>query len=124
MSIRSVSAEEAERYTNRHSETRGYKHSAEDSAIAIDGYLFIVQRRNGFNNVILCRFGKSSHSIAEVFHCFREWLVSLGIGCIRVEGSIGRYRLLTRMFSDCPAVSEIIEGREVFYILTGGGNEG
>lgn len=90
-----------------------------DYVIEIGGILFLLQRKNDFNNVVCFRTKKSSISVREVFMQYAKWLISQNIQYIRVEGNVRRYFFLQKLH---PAETTkvmydySVSDRNVFYI--------
>lgn len=92
-----------------------------DLVINIGGVLFLLQRKNNYNNVICYRVKETEISIQKAFIQFGQWIISKGVKYIRVEGNARRYFFLSKLNVyfpkgfDCVKVDET-EGRNVFYI--------
>lgn len=90
-----------------------------DLVVEIGGILYLLQRNNGFNNVVCFRLKDSKMTTLQSFIEYRKWLICKGVEYIRVEGNKKRYWFLTRQN---PGVGyNVIRdteecGRNVFYI--------
>lgn len=92
-----------------------------DLVINIGGVLFLVQRKNGYNNVVCFRVKETNVSIQKAFVQFGHYIMNKGIQYIRVEGNTKRYFFLSKLNVyfpkgfNCIRVDEN-ENRNVFYI--------
>ena len=57
----------------------------DDLVFEIGGILFLVQSKNGFNNIICNRITKSKMTFQEVIKVFRQVMIDQQIQYIRVE---------------------------------------
>lgn len=108
------------RYWNALERPDECKVSAEedDYLCAIDGYLFLLQRTNEGNNVVMFKKGYAKELIVEVLKAYIKYLKFKGIQYIRVEGNTKRYNFLYR-YTDCYdgiVKADDIKDRNVFYI--------
>lgn len=98
-------------------ETKGYVPDEEnDLAFVIDGYCFVIQTKNGFNNVIFAKFQDGKTTLRQVFSEFVGIIKEKDILFLRIEGKGNRYRFLPKMFPKSSFVSETENGRTTFYI--------
>jgi hypothetical protein len=83
----------------------------------IDGIMFLLQTRNGFNNVVAFRIKKSDKHIIWSLYSYCILLYDkYGIEYIRVEGDKGKYDFLKRFFSRKKIVKDKdISERDVYY---------
>lgn len=58
-----------------------------DSCVFIGGVAFLVQNRNGWNNVVCIRVKDSKYSILQTFCTFRAWCEKQSIQFFRVRGN-------------------------------------
>lgn len=104
----------------KNSETTGYiPDYVNDYCFFIDNYIFVIQTRNGFNNIIFAKSGKCFCTLKNVFEQLVMKLKQLGINYVRVEGSKKRYNFLTRMFN-YPYAVEPNDNRNIFYFKISG----
>ena len=84
-----------------------------DLCTEIDGIVFLVQRKNNFNNIICKRIKEPTQSLLKTFNTFRQWLEENHLQYIRIEG-IGKhtYRILTFMQKYAPKTSGINYAKE------------
>lgn len=108
---------EAKQIFDKDSETKGYIPDEEnDLVFVIDGYCFVVQTFDGFNNVIVSKYKKSKSTLKDVFYKFREKLIENKIDVIRIEGRGNRYGILKKMFPNNSFMFEVTDnGRYVYY---------
>lgn len=112
-----MTLEEAKKIFNRHSETSNYTINGKDLCTAIDGYVFVIQTENGFNNVIFAKYSKGQKTLYTVLKLFVKFCLSNRIEYIRVEGSSNRYNFLSLMFPDCSVLKDTNNmERNIFYI--------
>lgn len=74
------------------------KSTAKDTDLVckISGYIFLVQRTNDFNNVIMFRTTKTTRSIVTVLAKFREFCIKNGVEYLRLE--MHKNRQLEKVF--------------------------
>lgn len=68
-----------------------------DVVFCISGIMFLIQTKNGFNNIVCKRVQKSEVTLLSVLKALRIKLDELGLQYIRVEGSLRRYNFLYRL---------------------------
>lgn len=92
-----------------------------DIGIIIDAYVFVVQTKDGFNNVIFAKDeeDKSSMTLRDVFGIFYLFCFYHKLQFLRIEGSPRRYKFLKKMFPFCHFVQEKNQGRNIFYVKLG-----
>lgn len=84
---------------------------------SVDGVLFLLQTRNGYNNIVCLRTSPSDRHIVwtllEYIKLLRE---KHDIKYVRVEGSKGKYSFLRRMFTKKQVIQDKgITDRDVYY---------
>lgn len=98
-------------------ETSGYLPDPKnDIVFEIDGYCFVIQTKNGFNNVIFAKFKDCNTTLRKVFLEFVKIMKEKNIMFIRIEGKGKRYRFLPKMFPKSSFLSETENDRTVFYV--------
>jgi len=65
-----------------------------DLCTVIDGVAFLVQTKNGFNNIVCIRTAPATQSILKTFCDFRLWCEENKIQYFRVEGISHTYKML------------------------------
>lgn len=65
-----------------------------DTALLINGVAFLIQRKNGWNNVVCIRLKPSKKSILQTFETFRAFCQEEQIQYFRVEGISHTYKML------------------------------
>lgn len=110
--------DEAKKIFNRYSETNNYIPDYEnDLAVVIDGYIFVIQAANGFNNVIFARIRTPEKTLLNVFETFKNFCLMNGIEFIRVEGTLYRYNFLSAMFPNSSFIKDYESpDRNIYYI--------
>jgi hypothetical protein len=80
-----------------------------DTVCYIDGIAFLIQRKNGFNNVVCWKVKTSRKNIVDTFYTFRAFCEKKKIQYTRVEG-IGKhhYKMLYLVLKRCPEYVNIV----------------
>ena len=90
-----------------------------DIVLEIYGVLFLIQRINDMNNVICFRIEKSNKTFLQALHRLRDYLTSINIQFLRVEGSLSRYFFLAKIkgLENYNVIQDrSITNRNVFYV--------
>ena len=112
-----MTIEQAKLIFDQDNETKGYIPDPEnDIVFEIDSYCFVIQTKNGFNNVIFAKFKDSKMTLRQVFSEFVKIIKEKNILFLRIEGKGNRYRFLPKMFPKSSFLSETENGRTTFYI--------
>lgn len=104
---------------NKESEVN-YEAESGDIVLSIYGVLFLIQRKNDFNNIICFRFADSNRTFLRSLFLLREYLEINNIQYVRVEGDLSRYFFLSKIKNVNPNYNVIqdksIKNRNVFYV--------
>lgn len=112
-----MTVEQAKLVFERDDETKGYIPDSEnDLVFCIDSYCFVIQTKNGFNNVIFAKFKDSKMTLKQVFSEFVKIIKEKNILFLRIEGKGNRYQFLPKMFPKSCFLSETENGRTTFYV--------
>jgi hypothetical protein len=112
-----MTIEQAKLIFDQDDETKGYIPDPEnDIVFEIDGYCFVIQAKNGFNNVIFAKFHDSKMTLRQVFFEFVKIIKEKNIQFLRIEGKGNRYGFLPKMFPKSSFLFETENGRTTFYI--------
>ena len=79
----------------------------------ISGYVFLLQRKNEHNNIIMYAL-KPSAPLGEVLKEYVCYLIKNKIQYVRIEGCKKRYRLFPKIFGK-QAFFENVETRSILY---------
>ena len=98
-----------------------------DLVCLISGMAFLIQRKQGFNNIVLWKVRPSKKNLIAIFCSFRKFCEKNKIQYIRVEG-IGKhtYRMLSLLYKYAPKDAGLIYaeeeskelGRHIHYVKT------
>lgn len=113
-----MTLDEAKKILSRFPETQDYIPDYDnDLCVLIDGYIFVVQTANGFNNVIFARIRTPEKTLLDVFESFKNYCLVNGIEFIRVEGTLYRYNFLSAMFPNSSFIKDYGNSdRNIYYI--------
>lgn len=104
---------------NKESEVN-YEAESGDIVLSIFGVLFLIQRKNDFNNIICFRFADSNKTFLRALFLLREYLEIKNIQYVRVEGDMSRYFFLSKIKNVNPNYNVLqdksIKNRNVFYV--------
>lgn len=97
-----------------------------DKLTIIDGIFFLVQAKNGFNNVVCVRIESSETPLLKTFIKFRYWCEKEKLKYIRIEGDSHSYNILFRMKKTAPKSANFViakeesqeYGRNIYYVKT------
>ena len=81
----------------------------------IDGVMFLLQRKNDFNNVVCLTVQPNNISHIKAMFMFILSIYQEGIRYIRIEGNRKRYRFLESMFGPPIVLKEERDDRNVYY---------
>lgn len=94
-----------------------------DLVFEADGVVFLIQRKDDFNNVVAQRLTHTKSSFQEVVRLFINVMREQQIQYIRVQGNRKRYmfllKMLPRLFGDTVGILKSDESddlRNIFYI--------
>lgn len=114
-----ITLDEAKKVFELYPETKAYVPDYEhDIALTIDSYVFVIQTKDGYNNVIFAINGKPMMSLKMVMTAFRLICIIYGIEHLRIEGTPRRYGFLSKMFTDTQFYKEDNDKRNIFYVRT------
>ena len=84
-----------------------------DNVVFINGIVFLIQRKNEFNNVICWKVKNSKKDLVTTFAAFRLWCEKHQIQYIRIEG-IGKhqYKMLYLVLRRSPKTTGILYAQE------------
>ena len=84
-----------------------------DTVVLINGIVFLIQRKNDWNNIVCWRIYKSKINIVQTFEQFRAFCQTQGIDYIRVEG-IGKhqYKILNLVLRHAPETTRIVYAKD------------
>lgn len=86
----------------------------EDYVLHIDGFFFLIQRKNECNNILCFRYSKEGTFLKAITQLV-EWCKEHSIQYIRVEGNTKRYFFLAKTGLGEVIKDADIKDRNVFY---------
>ena len=72
----------------------------DDLVFEASGIMFLVQRKNGVNNVVAQRLVHKPGTFMQAIIEFRKVMIENTIQFIRVEGNLRRYKFLNKMLPE------------------------
>lgn len=83
----------------------------------IGGYAFLLQRKCDINNIVVYKTADYGVTCLQAFKMFRDYIKSLGITHIRIEGNTRRYGFLAKAFPYDSILKDLNrKDRNIYYV--------